>query len=105
MPEATVPTPTPENVLSNIATAELQVVLQPVNKFLTDLQQPGVNYQAVLQDFAALQLSVLSDAPVLQSVGISNIAAALQTALNNWVVSVTPAPAPAPTSAPAPAAA
>ena len=87
-------------VLQDIVAADIQVILQPINKFLTDLQQPGVNYQAVLQDFAALQLSVLSDAPILQSVGISNVAAALQTALNNWVASVTPAPDSNPDAAP-----
>jgi len=36
--------------------------------------------------------AVLADAPILQSVGISNLAASLQTALNNWVASVTVAP-------------
>jgi hypothetical protein len=86
------------DVLSSIAAADLQVLLKPVNTFLTDLQQPDVNVEQVVQDFATLQVAAITDAPVLETIGIQNVAAALQTALNNWVASLaTPAaPTPAP---------
>lgn len=78
------------DVFNNIVAADLQVILAPVNKFLTDLQQPGANTQEVIADFSQLQLAALADVPLFESVGIQNIAAGLQMALNNWVSSVTP---------------
>ena len=82
--------------------AELALVLSPLNKFLTDLQQPGANTESVVQEFGKLQLSLLANAPGAESVGISGVAALLQQKLNSVVASVaTPSPTPAPTPAPA----
>lgn len=72
--------------------AELAIVLAPLNKFLSDLQQPGVNTETTVQEFSKLQLSLLQNAPGMQSVGINQIAAQLQQKLNSLVISqVSPA--------------
>ena len=81
-------TTTPTNPIANLAAAELAIVIQPVNDFLTALQQPSVNTQTVIQDWAKLQLAVMSDIPALESVGIDQIAAFLQGKLNGWLASV-----------------
>lgn len=85
----TITTPDP---VAALKAAELALVLSPLNKFLTDLQQPGANTQLAIQEFAKLQLSLLSNAPGAESVGINGVAALLQQKLNTLVTSVSVPP-------------
>lgn len=65
--------------------AELALVVSPLNKMLTDLQQPGANAETAVQEFGKLQLSLLQNAPGAESVGINGVAALLQAKLNKLV--------------------
>lgn len=78
------------NPIQSLASAELAIVLKPVDEFLTALQEPNVNIATIVQDFAKLQLAVIQDLPELEAVGIGGIAAALQKKLHNFVSSVDP---------------
>lgn len=69
--------------------AELAIILAPLNSFLSDLQKPGANTEAAMQDFGKLQLQLLQNAPGMESVGINQIAAQLQQKLNSLVASQT----------------
>lgn len=77
------------NPIQSLAQAELAIILKPVDNFLTALQQPDVNTETVVQDFAQLQLAAIQDIPALESVGIGNVAASLQTKLHSLVASAT----------------
>lgn len=85
-----VTTPDP---IAALKAAELALVLSPLNKFLTDLQQPGANTEAVVQEFGKLQLALLQNAPGAESVGVNGVAALLQQKLNGVVAHVAAAPA------------
>lgn len=75
--------------LKALVSAELGVVLGPLDKFLTALQMPGVNTQAVIQQFGELQLAELQQAPLIESIGIQGVASAAQTKLHSWVNDLT----------------
>jgi hypothetical protein len=93
------PTTAPDPIAA-LKAAELALVLAPLNKFLTDLQQPGANQETAVQEFGKLQLSLLANAPGAESVGINGVAAVLQQKLNSVIASVaTPAAPPAPPAA------
>lgn len=79
-------TNTAPDPVATLKAAELALVLSPLNKFLTDLQQPGANTESVVQEFGKLQLSLLTNAPGAESVGIGGIAAILQQKLNSLIV-------------------
>lgn len=79
------------NPVQSLEQAELAIILKPVDTFLTALQQPGANTENVMQDFAALQLAAIQDAPAIESVGIVNVAAAIQAKLHALVASATTA--------------
>lgn len=81
-------TDTTTDPIAALKAAELALVLSPLNKFLTDLQQPGANAESVIQEFGKLQLSLLANAPGAEAVGISGVAAVLQQKLNGVVSSV-----------------
>ncbi len=68
--------------IHDIIQAEVALFKGPLNDFLTKLQQPAVNVQAVVQDYVRLQLVALSQAPQAQSVAINKLAAMAQEALN-----------------------
>ena len=85
--------PTATSVPQNISEDVLAIIKGPLNNFLTALQAPNVNYQTVLQDFSVLQLAELQNGPAVQSVGISDIAAAIYAKLN--AAPAAPAPTPA----------
>ena len=76
--------------LNPLIAAELAVVINPLQKFLSALQAPGVNTESVIQDYTSLQLAELQNAPLIESVGIAGIAAAAQTKLNALLAGVTP---------------
>jgi hypothetical protein len=65
-----------------IIAAELAVVVNPLQTFLSALQAPGANTETVVQDYAALQLAEIQNAPLIESVGIAGIAKAAQAKLN-----------------------
>lgn len=79
---------TTTNPIAALKAAELALVLAPLNKFLSDLQQPGANQETAVQEFGKLQLSLLANAPGAESVGINGVAALLQQKLNSVVASV-----------------
>lgn len=79
----------------SLTAAELQVLFGPINTFLTELQRPDVNIQAVAQGWAQLQLAELQNEPLAQSVGISNIAAIAQAKINAIEAKLTATPQPA----------
>lgn len=84
------------NPIQSIASAELAIILKPVDDFLTALQQPDANEETVVQDFARLQLAALQDLPELEAVGINGVAAAVQKKLHDFIASANPvAPVPA----------
>lgn len=102
MPDQAPSTPTPQNAFKGVLAAELAIQLGTVDMFLTALQQPNVNTEAVVQDFQKMQLNLLANAPQAESVGISGVAAAVQSQLNALVAHLQTNPVPA-TSAAAPA--
>lgn len=92
---------TPANPFQNLLAAELAVFLPLLNNFLTALQQPGVNTQAVVQDYGKAQLEALGSLPQAETVGINTVAAAAQTQLNTIVTAgAAPEPTPEPTPEP-----
>lgn len=76
---------TQPNPIQTLASAELAIVLKPVDDFLTALQAPGANTETIVQDFAKLQLAAIQDVPELESVGIGNLAGIIQAKLHGLV--------------------
>lgn len=78
---------------------ELGILFKPLNDFLTALQQPDINTEAVAADAGKLLLAEIQNVPQIESVGIAGTAKDLQEKLQ---AVMTPLPSPTPTPAPAP---
>lgn len=81
-------TTTKTSAPASVLAVELPIVLKPLNDFLTVLQQPGVNVEAAAQDYAALQLAEIQNAPVEESVAINEVSAILQAKLATLVPTI-----------------
>lgn len=71
-----------EETLHALSSAELAIFLKPLDAFLTALQEPGVNTETLVQDYAKLQLDSLNNVPLAESTGINVTAAGAQAQLN-----------------------
>lgn len=76
---------TPENLIAKLAADELSIFLPLLDNFFTALQQPGVNVQTVVQDFAKEKLNALGAIPQAESTGIADTAALAQGQLHSLV--------------------
>jgi hypothetical protein len=75
--------------LNQLEAQELALALQPVYTFLTALQQPGANIQTAIAGVNTLELTEAAQLPVLESVGINDGAAYLQSLLQAWQAKIT----------------
>ena len=81
--------------LSTIEAAVAQIVVAPINTALANIQANPTTLNAAGQ-FASLQANLIAVLPALETLGIKDGAALLQSKLNAWIASLTVTPAPAP---------
>lgn len=78
------------DALATLTQEELALLAPALNTFLTNLEQPNVNYLTVLEDAKNLQLSVLQLSGSAQATLINFVAAALKTKLNSLITPSSP---------------
>lgn len=76
------------NPLSKLEAAELNVVLAPIFTYLTTLQAPGANAETVVAGFEALKLELVAQLPLIESIGINEVASDAQARLAAWQASL-----------------
>jgi hypothetical protein len=76
------------NPLATLEAEELAVVLKPVFSLLTNLQQPGANIETAVTGIPVVELQEASNLPVIETLGINNVAAVFQAKLAAWQASL-----------------